>query len=91
MNTCNGSLDDANLKQDPAAYATEYSKANVAPVVPKAPKRAAAAEQQEGDDQQDENFSTVGRGGRVKNFTDRDVLATLKDIAEQRGRKVRAP
>lgn len=55
--------------------------------MPKAPKRAAAADQGEGDDQQDENFSTVGRGGRVKNFTDRDVLATLKEIAEQRGRK----
>ena len=74
--------------QDPAAYASAYEKANVAPVVPKAPRRTPAAAGQEPVDGQDENFSTVGRGGRVRTFTAQDVLATLKEIAEQRGRKV---
>lgn len=77
------------MQQDPEAYAAAYSKANVAPVVPKAPKRVPAAEQgQEGEEQQGDDFATVGRGGRARVFTDRDVLSTLKDIAEQRGRKV---
>jgi translation initiation factor 3 subunit C len=76
------------FNKDPAAYAAEYEKANVAPVVPKIPKKAAPAAGEEPVEGQDEGFSSVGRGGRVKNFTDKDVLATLKEIAEQRGRKV---
>lgn len=73
--------------QDPAAYVRDYEAANVAPPTKKI-KPLPSSKGQEVEEGQDENFSTVGRGGRVKNFTDKDVLATLKEIAEQRGRKV---
>jgi translation initiation factor 3 subunit C len=77
-------------KKDPAAYREAYDKANTAPPVKKVagPKTTQSQEPEEG---QEDNFATVGRGGRVKNFTDKDVLATLKEIAEQRGRKVSCP
>ena len=78
----------ADCKQDPAAYAAAYEKANVAPVVPKAPKRAPVAAGQEPEEGQDDSFSTVGPRGRVRTFAASDVLATLKEISEQRGRKV---
>lgn len=45
-------------------------------------RRAAGEEQQEGDD-----FMTVGRGGRALQLTSEGVFKTLKSIAENRGRK----
>lgn len=70
---------------DPAEYTAAYNKANVAPTVPKAPKKV-ISQAQGGEDEQD--FQTIGKGGKALNLTTEGVFRTLKDIYEHRGRKV---
>ena len=74
------------LDQDSAAYTAAYDAANVAPVAPRAPRRAAATQDGQADDG---DFMTIGRGGRALNLTADGVFRTLREIVEQRGKKVR--
>lgn len=71
--------------EDPAAYAANYDAANTAPTVVKPVKRAVdRTDEGAGDDE----FMTIGKGGKALNLTPEGVFKTLKDIFEQRGRKV---
>ena len=70
---------------DAEAYTKAYNAANATPSAPK-PKKAAApsADAAAGDD---EDFQTIGKGGKALNLTSENVLRTLREIFEQRGRK----
>jgi translation initiation factor 3 subunit C len=74
----------ATYNEDPEAYATAYNAANAPPKVKKVRTAAATAEGEEGDDN---DFTTIGRGGRQLALTADGVFKTLHDIFEQRGRK----
>ncbi|WWC65606.1 eukaryotic translation initiation factor 3 subunit C [Kwoniella dejecticola CBS 10117] len=72
--------------EDPEAYTTAYEIANAAPAPKKAAKKAAIAV--DGDiEEQNEEFMTIGKGGKALNLTPEGVFKTLKEIFEQRGRK----
>ncbi|WRT69433.1 eukaryotic translation initiation factor 3 subunit C [Kwoniella shivajii] len=70
--------------EDPAAYTSAYETANAAPAPKQSVKRAQAAQ---GDDEANEDFMTIGKGGKALNLTPEGVFKTLRDIFEQRGRK----
>lgn len=67
-------------------YRATYESSNAVPAVVKAPKRVAIATA-DGDDKAD--YMTIGKGGKALNLTSEGVFRTLRDIFEQRGRKVR--
>lgn len=71
-------------QDDPEAFEREYA-ALVAPEVPNATstRRAAAPR---GDDETDE-FTTVGRGGRAMQFTADGIFKHLQAVQEARGKK----
>jgi translation initiation factor 3 subunit C len=71
--------------QDPEAFEREYN-AQVAPEAPAvtSTRRAAAVR---GDDETDE-FTTVGRGGRAMQFTADGIFKHLQAVQEARGKKV---
>ena len=71
--------------EDPEAYAAAYEAANTAPTVVKAPKKTV---DRVGEPTGDDEFMTIGKGGKALNLTPEGVFKTLKDIFEQRGRKV---
>ncbi|EIW71751.1 hypothetical protein TREMEDRAFT_43048 [Tremella mesenterica DSM 1558] len=72
-------------QEDPTAYASAYDVANVAPAVPKVSRKTTATAPTEEGDEGD--FQTIGKGGKTLNLTPEGVFKTLKDIAEQRGKK----
>ena len=78
----------ADKGQDPVAYTSTYESANAVPAVARAPKKATFAGV-DGEDQAD--FMTIGKGGKALNLTTEGVFRTLRDIYEQRGRKVSSP
>ena len=75
----------ATYKEDPEAYAAAYTKANAAPKVVKAPKKAAADQE---DGEVDADFQTIGKGGKTLNLTAEGTYKTLREIFESRGKKV---
>ncbi|KAL7424904.1 Translation initiation factor 3 subunit c [Cryptotrichosporon argae] len=80
---------EAQLKaytEDADAYTAAYNAANVAPKAAK-PIRAARTEAADGEQADDADFTTIGRGGRQLNLTADGVFKTLREIVEQRGRK----
>lgn len=76
----------ATYKEDPEAYAAAYTKANAAPKVVKAPKKADVDQQGEGE--VDGDFQTIGKGGKTLNLTAEGTYKTLREIFESRGKKV---
>lgn len=78
MNSC-------SVSQDPEAFEQEYQStiALSAPAQPVAPTQNRAVLQED-----DEEFATVGRGGRVMQFTADSVLKNLQAVQEARGKKV---
>ncbi len=77
--------DDCTFYQDPAAYVAAYEAANVGPAAP-VDKKAKVQTQEGQEDSAD--FMTIGKGGKTLNLTSDGVFKTLKEIFEQRGRKV---
>lgn len=55
-----------------------------APTAPKPKKKKAADEEDEGDDE----FTTVGKGGKSYQFTPETILKNLQAVQEARGKKV---
>ncbi|WWC73444.1 eukaryotic translation initiation factor 3 subunit C [Kwoniella pini CBS 10737] len=72
--------------EDPQAYTTAYEVANAVPAPKKAAKKVAI--DVDGDiEEQNEDFMTIGKGGKALNLTPEGVFKTLREIFEQRGRK----
>jgi translation initiation factor 3 subunit C len=69
---------------DPVAYTAAYDAANVPPKVEKVKVARTPVAGEEG---RDDDFTTIGRGGRQLNLTADGVFKTLRDIFEQRGKK----
>ena len=73
--------------QDPEGFEREYA-ASVAPatVVATKPKKVKIAG--EADEADDEDFTTVGKGGKAMVFTSESIFQNLQLIQEARGKKV---
>ncbi|WOO77654.1 Eukaryotic translation initiation factor 3 subunit C [Vanrija pseudolonga] len=74
----------AQYTADPVAYTAAYDAANVPPKVEKVKVARTPVAGEEG---RDDDFTTIGRGGRQLNLTADGVFKTLRDIFEQRGKK----
>ncbi|WVQ66549.1 eukaryotic translation initiation factor 3 subunit C [Kwoniella botswanensis] len=72
--------------EDPSAYTAAYEAANAAPAPKKVAKKVQIADGGE-DQDQNEDFMTIGKGGKALNLTPEGVFKTLREIFEQRGRK----
>ncbi|EKM80889.1 hypothetical protein AGABI1DRAFT_119443 [Agaricus bisporus var. burnettii JB137-S8] len=72
------------FQKDPDGFEREYQAAIVvaAPSQPSIPSQKIANQQDD-----DEEFSTVGKGGRVVQFTSEGVLKNLQAVQEARGKK----
>lgn len=80
---------ETQLKQytfDPEAYTDAYNVANTPVKTRRAPTAQAAADGAETPDNED-GFTTIGRGGRQVALTADSVFKTLREIFDQRGRK----
>jgi translation initiation factor 3 subunit C len=81
---------DLILLQDPDAFQTEYDAATAvaqpAPSGPRQPKPQAG--EAEGDV---DEFTTVGKGGKVLQFTADSIFKNLQLVQEARGKKVSSP
>ncbi|KAG6862210.1 hypothetical protein C0995_002140 [Termitomyces sp. Mi166 len=72
------------FQEDPEGFEREYS-AIVAPE-PTAPGRRAAT--QVPDDNVSDDFTTVGKGGKVMQFTSEGIFKNLQAVQEARGKKI---
>lgn len=72
--------------QDPEVFERDYQAAIAlaAPSQPSVPSQNRIATRQE----DDEEFATVGKGGRIMQFTSEGVLKNLQAVQEARGKKV---
>ncbi|KAI0690086.1 eukaryotic translation initiation factor 3 subunit 8 [Cytidiella melzeri] len=79
-------IDFKKFQEDPEAFEREYSAsvATDAPAAPK-PKKKKAAEDDELDGEDD--FTTVGKGGKSYQFTSETILKNLQGVQEARGKK----
>lgn len=70
---------------DPEAFEREYAAA----VAPEVTTKATKSRKTEGDvdDEDDDAFQTVGKGGRVLQFTSENIFKELQLIQEARGKK----
>jgi translation initiation factor 3 subunit C len=82
-----GAVEEVADFQDPAAYTAGYESANATPTAAPVKK----AKTQPGEQAETGDFMTIGKGGKALNLTSEGVFKTLKDILEQRGRKVGSP
>lgn len=73
--------------KDPEGFEREYAAATV--VTAPTPKRKPKVAVDEADD--DDDFTTVGKGGKAMNFTAEGIFKDLHTIQEARGRKVCTP
>ncbi|EPQ57410.1 hypothetical protein GLOTRDRAFT_92447 [Gloeophyllum trabeum ATCC 11539] len=77
-----------DYQADPEAFERAYHAANApAAAAPKPERRRAAAGDAEGEEQPDEDFTTVGRGGRAMQFTTEGIFKNLQMVQEARGKK----
>lgn len=79
-------LHRSSICQDPEAFEREYTASVTveAPAATKAKKGKKAAEEDE-----DEDFTTVGKGGKTVQLTPESIYKNLQAIQEARGKKVR--
>ncbi|WWC93074.1 eukaryotic translation initiation factor 3 subunit C [Kwoniella dendrophila CBS 6074] len=76
--------------EDSEAYTKAYEQANAIQAPKKQPKKVQVADGDagaEGAEDQNEDFMTIGKGGKALNLTPEGVFKTLREIFEQRGRK----
>ncbi|KNZ80470.1 Eukaryotic translation initiation factor 3 subunit C [Termitomyces sp. J132] len=71
------------FQEDPEAFEREYS-AIVAPEPTTSGRRVAA---QVGEDNATDDFTTVGKGGKVMQFTSEGIFKNLQAVQEARGKK----
>jgi translation initiation factor 3 subunit C len=74
--------------QDPEAFEREYT----AQAAPQAPVRVEVVKKSvgvEGSDDDDDDFTHVGKGGKATQFTSEGIYKHLQAIHEARGKKVR--
>lgn len=70
--------------QDPEGFEREYQSA----IAVTAPSQPAVSRDRAVRPEDDEEFATVGQGGRIMQFTSDRVLKNLQSIQEARGKKV---
>lgn len=79
------------FEEDPDAFEARYNSilAALAPApIPKT-KKVPGVDDQEKDGSAQDDFTTVGKGGKTYNFTAAGLFKTLAGVHESRGRKVR--
>lgn len=72
--------------QDPEAFEKEYTAA-VAPEIVPTPARV--KKPKKGEDEEDEDFTTVTKGGKGITFSPENIFKNLQVVQENRGKKVR--
>jgi translation initiation factor 3 subunit C len=75
------------LEQDPEAFERAYVAATTVQEVPSA-KPAKAKQVRVADDEDDDDFTTVGKGGKAVQYTAEGIFQNLLLIQEARGKKV---
>lgn len=83
-----------DVLQDPEAFTREFTlhtqPAEGSSVkATKKPKKTADSGSEEEDPAVDDQFTTVGKGGKAMQFTADAIFKTLKIVHEARGKKVR--
>lgn len=76
------------MYQDPEAFEREYAAAE--PKVVLQTKRPPKAEM-DGEEDEDGDFTSVGKGGKALGFTPDSVFKNLQAVQESRGKKVILP
>ncbi|TBU48110.1 eukaryotic translation initiation factor 3 subunit 8 [Dichomitus squalens] len=73
------------FQEDPEAFEREY-QASVQPEVAPAPPRAKKVKKGD-EEEEDEDFTTVGKGGKAIQFTPESIFKNLQVVQEARGKK----
>ncbi|TBU31642.1 eukaryotic translation initiation factor 3 subunit 8 [Dichomitus squalens] len=73
------------FQEDPDAFEREY-QASVQPEVAPAPPRAKKVKKGD-EEEEDEDFTTVGKGGKAIQFTPESIFKNLQVVQEARGKK----
>lgn len=74
----------AKFRADPEAFQKEQEPKPVSSVKAAKPKVVAVSNEAENDD---DGFSTVGKAGRVSQYTAENIFTTIQSISESRGKK----
>lgn len=82
------------MLQDPEAFEREHNLHShpaeaAAAKAAKKPKKIVESDREEEQSGEDDNFTTVGKGGKAMQFTADAIFKTLKIVQEARGKKVR--
>ncbi|OBZ68150.1 Eukaryotic translation initiation factor 3 subunit C [Grifola frondosa] len=76
---------EKEIKQDPEAFEREYT-ISVQPE-PVAPSKVKKARKPSSEDEEGEDFTTVGKGGKAMSFTADGIFKNLQLVQEARGKK----
>lgn len=75
--------------QDPEGFEREYAAATeIEPAVTKVRKLRRVAIDDEEEGSENEDFTTVGKGGKVMQYTSEGIFKNLQLVQEARGKKV---